>query len=89
MKYSATYSFNVRRYIKREIEAGTPEEAERIAKAAAWGDIDAEVDRLGNTDAFGDADDYAPYLMLDQVDDQGMIVDELVSETLDDPKMEA
>lgn len=85
MKYQATYSFNVRRYIKREIEAESHEQAERIAKAEAWGDIDAEVTRLSNTDEFADSADYDPYIMLDLLDAEGMIADELVSEELPEP----
>lgn len=84
MKYEATYSFNCRRYIKREIVADTPGEAERIAKAEAWADIDAEVVRLQNCDGFSDAAEIDAYLFLDPA--EGIPGDPIVECELEEPK---
>jgi hypothetical protein len=67
VKYQATYSFNVRRFIKREIEAETPEEAERIARAEAWPSIDAETVRFQNMDGFADAAPVDAWLYVDEL----------------------
>lgn len=85
MRYAATYSFNVRRYVRHEFEAESPEQAERIAKAEAWPQIDAEVERLTNGDGFADAAEYDSYLMLDRINGEGMIEEEIAAETIPDP----
>jgi hypothetical protein len=65
MKFEATYSFNVRRFIKCEIEAATSEEAERLAESQAWPTIDAEICSIQNSDGFSDAAELYPYMFLD------------------------
>jgi hypothetical protein len=80
-KYEATYSFNVRRFIKREIEADTAEEAERIAKADAWRAIDAEIVTIQNGAGFADTEPLDPHLFLDSADGE-----EICDEALQDPE---
>lgn len=88
-KYAATYSFNVRRFIRHEFEAASVEEAERIAKSEAWPKIDQDSAQLVNGDGFGEAAEADAYLMLDALDDGGGIDDELLAETLEEPQAAA
>lgn len=76
IEFEATYSFNVRRFLKVKIEAETPEEAERLAKEQAEKHIDAEILRLQNSGEFGDAAPLDPYLFLDFKDPD--MADEMV-----------
>lgn len=67
-KFEATYSFNVRRFIKREIEADTPEEAAEIARASAWQFIDGEIITFQNAEGFGDTEPLNAWLYVDDSD---------------------
>lgn len=81
MKYVATYAFNIRRFIKREFEATSHDEARRIADAHAWPDIDADIMVFQNSDNFADTDNLNAWLMLDTEDG------DVIAETmLDEPE---
>jgi hypothetical protein len=82
-KFEATYSFNVRRFIKREIEAETPEQAADIARASAWQFIDSEIVTFQNSDGFGDVDKPDAWLFVD--DENG---DEIADESLPEPRIQ-
>jgi DNA-directed RNA polymerase subunit RPC12/RpoP len=80
MLFEATYSFNVRRFLKREIEAETAEEAERIAKAEARDRINEEIAAIQNGSGWGDTEPLHPHLFLDDATGE-----ELCDEPLPDP----
>jgi hypothetical protein len=74
-KYEATYSFNVRRHLRVEIEASDACEAERLARKQAAERIDAEIVQFQNADGFSDTDPLDPVLSLDECDPaEGAIV---------------
>lgn len=76
-KFEATYSFNVRRFIKREIEADTPEEAARIAREEAWPCLDEEITRFQNSDGFADTEPLDPVVTLDGPDAEEILWESL------------
>lgn len=85
-KYQATYSFNVRRFIKHEIEAENHEEAITKAKQEAAQVIDDEVISFQNRDGFADAAPLDPFLYLDRMGDDASIEEEICSEPLTLPE---
>lgn len=84
MSYEATYSFNVRRHLHVVIDAGSPEEAERIAKAEAMKHIDAEIEAIQNSVEMSDTERLEPFLYLDQLTADGTEV--ICEERLPDPE---
>lgn len=71
MKFEATYSFNVRRHVRAEIEADSAEEAERIARDQGEERIEAEIVLIQNSDGFSDTDVLDAHLTLDQHGEDG------------------
>lgn len=67
-EFEVSYLFNVRRVLKRTIEAATPEEAIEIAKRDAAEAIDAEVVALTSTIGWADTDKLEPHLFIDMAD---------------------
>lgn len=86
MTYEATYSFNVRRHLRVEIEAESDEEAERIAKEKAMEHIDAEITAIQNSDSLSDTERLEPWLYLDRNDSDGTGSDVICEEQLPDPE---
>jgi hypothetical protein len=83
-KFQATYSFNVRRHLRIEIEAASHEDAERTAKADGMAYIDAEIVAFQNADGFSDTEPLDPWLCLDECDpDDGSV--EVFDGALPDP----
>lgn len=64
--YEATYSYNIRRHARAEIDAASDEEAERIVRAEAMTRIEADLVQFQNADGFSDNDVLDPYLSLDK-----------------------
>ena len=83
MKYEATYAFNLRRFVKFDIEASSPDEARTLASSFAWPTINADIEKFQNTDGFADTDSLDAWLMLDTAD--GDVIAEV---PLDEPEPE-
>jgi hypothetical protein len=84
MKFAATYSFNVRRHLRIDIEADSHEDAERTAKAEGMAHISAEIVTFQNADGFSDTEPLDPWLCLDECDpDDGAV--EIFDGALPDP----
>lgn len=82
MKFQATYAFNVRRFIRCDIDADTPEDATAIARNQAKEKIDHEILNIQNSDGYGDVAILDAYLMLDALDNEKL--DVIVEEPLPD-----
>lgn len=80
-EFEATYSFNVRRFAKRKIEADSVEEAIAKARAQAEDVIGEEIFSIENSDGFGSTAETDPALYLDRIVDGE--TEEILDETLD------
>ncbi|QAY80443.1 hypothetical protein [Sphingosinicella sp. BN140058] len=77
--FEATFSYNVRRFVRKTVEAATREDAIAQARAMASGVIDADSVALDSTPDFGSAAGADAALFID--DDQHR---EVLSEELPD-----
>lgn len=64
MIYEATFGFNVRRYVRKQIEADTPDEAIAFARAMAQEVVDEASFEMTATAGFDDANEAEASLLI-------------------------
>lgn len=82
MMFKVTYAYNVRRFIRRTVEADTPEAAVAIARDEAQQHISRDVAQIENSDDFGSVAGWNAFAMIDT--EEGEVVNEISLAELDE-----